>query len=575
MANFPETPSRPSLLALIVPYWRGPAGWTAFAQLTVILCIMFGGAYLHVWANKLAGQVTDALISLKWELIRPVLLASIVAGIGIGAVAVANTALQNLLELGWRTWLTKNLLGDWLDSKAYYDIEREGELTNADQRIAEDVRLFVDQTLTLSLSTIHVLVNMVTFTVVLWGLSGTLSFTVAGMAIAIPGYMVYVAIMYNVGSLTLVHWVGKRMIGLNMERQGTEADYRFAAVQVRENAEQIAFYGGEVNERQRLLHYFDKVRANFYALIVRNAKVGLTTTTYSHLFTGLPVLVALPRYLAGEITLGGITRITGAYGSLSSSLSYFSQAYLNFTNWMAVANRVRDLQWAINKAKAHQSGFSVVPSAQDALTTGPLELRDPLQHLLSTVDALHFAPGQRWIVRGSSGAGKSTLLRALAGLWPHGAGEIRLPAKARIMFLPQRSYLPTGSFKATMCYPEPANAFDDDECLKVLAYCGLDQRVTSLAAYDNWQQQLSGGEQQRVAFARVLLHRPDYVFLDEATSALDPGSEAQLYAALIELLPKSAIISVAHRAALAQFHDHTLEVCSASPDRTPTTVGID
>lgn len=567
-------PARPSLLQLILPFWRGEDRWKALSLLAVILCIIFGAVYLQVWANSLTGQVTDALLSLKWDLLRPVFLTSILVGVGIGTVAVANTALQQLLELRWRTWLTQNLLSEWLSGHAFYDIERDGDLTNADQRIAEDVRLFVEQTLNLSLNFVQVVVSIVTFTMVLWGVSGTLSFSIASMAIAIPGYMVYVAFAYNIGNLALVHWIGKRLIGLNMERQGVEADYRFASVQVRENAEQIAFYRGGANELQRLVYRFNQIRRNFIALVVRNAKVSLTTMTYGNLFTGLPVLVALPRYLAGQITLGGITQITGAYSSLSSSLSFFSQAYQSFTNWLAVANRVRDLQWAINKAKMRHSGFTIVRTSQTALTTGTLHLQDPLQRPLSTIGALYFLPGQRWMVRGSSGAGKSTLLRALAGLWPYGSGNISVPLTARIMFLPQRSYLPTGSFKATMCYPEPTSAFDDDLCKKVLAYSGLDQRITSLAAYDNWQQQLSGGEQQRVAFARVLLHRPDFVFLDEATSALDPDSEATLYSTLIELLPNATIVSVAHRVALAKFHDHTLEVGSILPNHTETAIGI-
>jgi len=574
MTHYTHEPRRPGILQLIIPYWRGTRGGKAFLQLAVILAIMFGGVYLNVWAIKLAGQVTDALIGLKWEALRTLMVTSIAVGLGVGAVGVVNTALQNLLELSWRTWLTEKLLDEWLSSKAYYDIEREGLLTNADQRIAEDVRLFVDQTLNLSLNFINVIVRTVTFAAVLWGLSGTLSFTLAGLAIAIPGYMVYVAFADNIANLALVHWVGKRLIGLNMEKQGFEADYRFAAVQVRENAEQIAFYGGERNEFQRLLHRFAQVRQNVIALVIRMAKVSMTTTTYNQLFNPLPILVALPRYIAGEITMGSITTITGAYGSLSNSLNFFSQAYLGWTSWLAVANRVRDLQWAINKAHVRISGFQVERTDADAVSTGKIQLLDPLQRPLASLDGVRIARGERWIIRGPSGAGKSTLLRALAGLWPHGSGRITLPVQAKMMFLPQRSYLPTGTFKSTMCYPEPVTAFDDNECRKVLAYCGLDKRIESLEAYDNWQKQLSGGEQQRVAFARVLLHRPDFVFLDEATSALDPDSEHKLYTVLVRLLPESAVVSVAHREGLAQFHTHTLMLGDAPANRTEPALRV-
>lgn len=569
-----DEPLRPGIMQLVLPYWLGPNRWKAWPLLAVVLSIMFGGVYLHVWANRLAGDVTDALIAQNWETLRPVLLASIAVGIGVGAVGAVNTALQNLLDLGWRTSLTNKLLGEWFDVRAYYDIEREGALSNADQRIAEDVRLFTDQTLTLSLNLVNVTVNIVTFTVVLWGLSGSLSLSPIGMAVAIPGYMVYVAFAYNIGNLALVHWIGKRLIGLNMEKQGTEADYRFAAMQVRTNAEQIAFYRGEQNEFQRLAYRFQKVRENFVALIIRNVKVALTTSVYGHLFAVLPTLVALPRYLAGEITMGGITRIAGAYGALSSSLNFFSQAYLGFTNLMAVSNRIRDLQWAINKARHRKSGFAIERNGADSLTTGPLQLLDPLERPLSVLAPLRFGPGERWIIRGPSGAGKSTLLRAIAGLWPYGSGEIRMPQQAKMMFLPQRSYLPTGSFKSTLCYPDPVDAFSDAACLEALDACGLGQRIKSLIEFDNWQQQLSGGEQQRVAFARVLLHRPDFVFLDEATSALDPVSETRLYTKLIELLPGATIVSVAHRASLQRFHDHTLELEPSMANRTEDPVGV-
>lgn len=571
MNHYIEEPARPGIMRLALPYWLGPKRHKAWALLAAILIIMFGGVYLNVWANRLTGQVTDALIGLKWDVLRPVLLASIAVGVGIGAKSVIGVALQDFLELDWRSTLTKKLLEDWFSSHAYYDIEREGAFANADQRITEDVKLFVQQTLNLLFNLTHVVVNVTTFTVVLWGLSGSLSLAPVGLAIMVPGYMVYVAFAFNFGNIALVHWVGKRMIGLNMERQGTEADYRFDATQVRTNAEQIAFYRGERYELERLLYRFEKVRRNFLSIIFRQAKVSMSTTIYGHLFSVLPTLVALPRYLAGEITMGGITRIAGAYGALNSSLNFFSQAYVGFTSWLAVTNRVRDLLWAINKAKARTNGFTRKLVAEQFLSTGDIQLSDPLDRSLLHIPPLCFKPGERWIVQGPSGAGKSTLLRAVAGLWPYGSGEINVPRDTTMLFLPQRSYLPTGAFKATLCYPDSVASFSDEQCRRVLELVGLAQRIPSLSAYDSWQQQLSGGEQQRVAFARVLLHRPDFVFLDEATSALDEKSESSLYTALIDALPNAAIISVAHRPALVKFHGHALQLKGTSANRLDKT----
>ncbi|MGV7207876.1 ABC transporter ATP-binding protein/permease [Oxalobacteraceae bacterium A2-2] len=558
-----QDPARPSLSKLVFSFWREAGSWQAYLMLAVVLAIMFGQAYVAVWANKLAGQVTDSLLTMQWSQIRPALLAGVMAGLCAGTLVVLNTSVQALLDLHWRTWLTAKLQQAWLHAHAFYDIERDGKISNADQRIAEDVKLFVDRTLHLSLSTLSVLVSVATYTGLLWQLSGVLSFTLGDTQVSIHGYLVYIAFAYNIGLLMLLHWVGKRLIGLNNERQSVEADYRFGAMQVRENAEQIAFYGGAQRESQRLTWLFERVRANTRALILRQAKVLFAQNAYSYLFTGLPTLAALPRYLAGELTMGGVTRVAGAYSMLSGALNFFSQAYASYATWLAYANRLRDLQWAIHKAELRQSGYTFTRSPDRALSTGPLAVHDPQQRPLTSVAPLRFGPGERWMVRGPSGAGKSTLLRVLAGLWPYGSGAVAIPHDARLMFVPQRSYLPTGTFKEAMCYPEPPERYSDAECLRILADCGLAERITNLHAVDQWQQRLSGGEQQRVAFARILLHAPHFVFLDEATSALDPELEARLYAALMQALPGSTIVSVAHRPELARFHDHLLDLAAA------------
>jgi putative ATP-binding cassette transporter len=565
MMTSAAVPGRSGFYQLMVPFWVSSEGWKALLQLVATLAVIFGGIYLQLWGNRLLGDVTDALVGRKWELLKPALLFSVGVGVASGFAALSRQALQGMLDLSWRTWLTARFLRQWTESHVFYDIEREGTLSNADQRIAEDVRQFVQSTLNLFLNAIGVTASAVTFTMLLWELSGPLAFQIAGVHVRIPGYMVYLSFAYTVGSFALAHWVGKALIGLNMHRQTVEADFRHGAMQLRENAEQIAFYGGGARESQRLMQRFEHIRDNVIAIIIRSVKLGLTTNTYGHVFAPLPTLAALPQYLAGQITLGGITRVTGAFGALSTNLSFFTTSYVEFTDWLAVSHRLRDLIGSIHKAQNRVSGFKVERVAQLAVSTEALQLHKPGGGLLVEVPALHFAPGQRWLLRGPSGTGKSTLLRALSGLWPYGSGRIFLPEGAQLMFLPQRSYIPSGSFKSAMCYPGEPGGFDDALCRRVLIQCGLAQYTDSLKQRGNWQQKLSGGEQQRLAFARVLLHRPDFIFLDEATSALDADTECMLYQALIEQLPGSAVISIAHRTSLAQFHDNELDLLPIEP----------
>ena len=553
--------ARPSIAQLALPFFvRSEGRLATYGTLAIILVLMFGLTGLYIFANKMAGQLVDALIGRNWDVVVRTLVLSVAAGLGTSFLGIARGVLTNLLDLRWRTWLTARFLERWTERNTFYDIERQGELSNADQRIAEDVKLFTNQSLGLGLGFIGASVSIVSYAYVLWGLSGTLRFTLGGMAIAIPGYMVYLAIIQTALQLALSHWVGRSLIRLNNQRQTVEADFRFRAVQVRENAEQIAFYRGGPRERSVLAALFERIRLTLRTIYLRTGKVMFAQEAYGRVFDPIGTVASLPRYFSGQITMGVMTQVTMQYTAFTGAMSVFAQSYIGITEWLGISNRLRDLSWRMSQVEGQPRGISVAAGTARAMTVSELLLRAPDGTALAQVPAQAFAPGQRWLISGPSGAGKSTYLRALAGLWPHGTGTVALPADARLMFLPQRSYIPDGDLKSAMTYPAPPDAFPDADVRRVLDAVGLADKLPVLAEAAIWERKLSGGEQQRVAIARALLHRPDFLFLDEASSALDEKSERMVFEQLLAALPDTAIVSVAHHGVLREFHDNFLDL---------------
>ncbi len=555
--------TRPRLRDLILPYWTSRDSWRGWILLAIKVVLMFTSVYLAVWSNKLSGQVVDAMVKREWDGLLPVLALAWTAGMltMLVSMVVSFTVLE-FLQYEWRTSMTRWFLHEWTRHRTYYAIERDGCVDNADQRISQDIARFVELTLFLLLNPIHVVVSAVSFTFVLWKLSGTLSFTFQGIDFAIPGYMVYLVYAYSAGALLVSHLAGRPLIKLFNVRQTVEANFRYQGMQLRENAEQIAFYDGGDQERRRMEQSFEAVRENWRAIIFRTVKMVLARETYLHTGSLLPTAAALPRYLSGAISMGDVTRISGAFVQVSSSLTFFTQAYANFTEWWALGNRLRDLLGAVEAVRAQPTEIHIDRTGGTDIAVQGLTLRKPGGEPLASIPPLRLQQGERWLLRGTSGAGKSTLLRAVAGIWPYGEGAIRHPGAGRLMFLPQRSYIPQGTLKAALCYPGQPGDFDDERVRQVLREVRLPELADRLHDTDRWQQKLSGGEQQRLAIGRALLQRPDYLFLDEATSALDPDTEQALYQALLEALPHGTLVSVAHRESLAGYHDHVLDLTS-------------
>jgi len=550
------------LWRLARPYWQSEERFVAGILLAAVVGLSLGTVFVSVELNKWQNAFFNSFEAKDQAAFMRLLgQFSLLAGAYI-VMAVYQLYLTQMLQIRWRRWLTARYLDEWLAARTYYRMQLLDRATdNPDQRVAEDLAGFVSTTLSLSLELLNAVVTLVSFLTILWGLSGALTVPLGSASIEVPGYLVWVALIYAVVGTWLAHLIGRPLVQLNFDRQRVEADFRFSLVRFRENMEGIALYGGEPDEKRSFMERFGAVMENWYAIMLRQKKLTWFQSFYGQVAIIFPYVVVAPRYFSGAIPLGGLMQTASAFGQVQGAMSWFIDAYARLADWKATVDRLIGFRDAIEvtqrEAAAHPGVASATGDA-DTVALAAVELAVPGGRTLLAPTDLVLAPGEPLLITGASGSGKSTFFRALAGIWPFGRGRVTLPARARVLFLPQKPYLPVATLRSAVSYPAGPDAFTDDRLRTVLEACELAHLAGRLDEMQNWGLLLSGGEQQRIAFARALLHGPDWLFLDEATSAMDEPLERRMYALLGAQLPQTTVVSIGHRPGLAAFHARRL-----------------
>jgi putative ATP-binding cassette transporter len=552
---------------LVVPYFKSEEWPIAIGLLVAAVALTLGLVGFEKAFNEWNRRFYDAIQN-KDEVTfwREIIFFSWLAAIYI-VLLVARYVVTPYLRLRWRRWLTRRYLAHWFDARGYYRIELQRTVDNADQRIAEDLRLLGEYTMQLFLGFLSSIATLIVFVAVLWELSGPLSLAPIGIDINVPGYMAWVCVAYAFSGTFLAHLVGRRLIPLNFQKQRYEANFRFALVRVRENAEGIALYRGEEREAEMLNARFADVFANGFKVLMTQAQLVFYQYGYGQIAIVFPYIVTAPRFFAGVITFGVMTQTASAFGQVQNALSFFIDNYIYVAELRAVMDRLKGLQTAADEMPA--TTLDVVPQAgrQDVVAEG-LTLALPNGQALLQDARVELPKGRATLISGVSGSGKSTLFRALAGIWPFGKGHVNIPAGARVLFLPQKPYIPIGTLRDAVKYPDEESKATDAEIVSALEAALLGHLGNRLDEEAHWSNILSGGEQQRLAVARALVFKPDWLFMDEATASLDETSEAAVYRALKERLPTMTMVSIGHRPALRQWHERRLEL-----QRQPGQVG--
>ncbi|MCQ2359266.1 MAG: ABC transporter ATP-binding protein/permease [Phascolarctobacterium sp.] len=558
---------------LIRSYWQSEEKGKAFILLVSIIALTLGTVYMLVQLNHWYNSFYEALQQYEKDKIYSELGRFTYLAFAYIIMAVYSYYLQQKLILNWRRWLTEKFISIWLKNKTYYNLQMFGKDTdNPDQRISEDVRMFVEMTLSLSIGLLKSFVTFCSFVVILYNMSGVIKLNVMGHDIVIKGYLFWASFIYSIIGTYITHLVGRKLVDLNFVQQRREADFRFSMIRLRESSESVAFYRGEAQEEKVLKNRFTDLLENFWRLVNKQKQMIWLNNFYGQIAIIFPFVAAMSRYLAKEITLGGLMQVTSAFGRVQDSLSYFADTYSSLAQWQAVVMRLTLFGHHMQEVNDATENFHLDRFATaEKVSTEGMTVSLPDGTTLLTNVSFELQPGSNVLVKGVSGSGKSTLLRAIAGIWPYVEGKINLPDAKNLMFIPQRPYIPLGSLREALHYPGNIN-MTDEETINYLELCHIGYLKDKLDTVADWTHVLSIGEQQRLAFCRAHIQKPQWLFLDEATSALDEETERAMYELLQSRLTNTTLVSVGHRSTLNAYHNCVLRI--NKEDKSVTTEQI-